>query len=69
MTLTPAYGRDYKSKKAVLKDWEAGKDFMINDMFESATYINIEDIRKNPQLHELNFRYNNLRSVFVHKLR
>jgi hypothetical protein len=25
--LTPAYGRDYKSKSEVLKDFEAGKDF------------------------------------------
>lgn len=24
---TPAYGRDYKSKDAVLADWKAGKDF------------------------------------------
>ena len=30
ITLTPAYGRDYKSKKAVLEDWNANKDFIIN---------------------------------------
>lgn len=24
----PAYGRDYKSKSAVLADWLAGKDFI-----------------------------------------
>jgi len=23
----PAYGRDYKSKAAVLTDWQSGKDF------------------------------------------
>jgi hypothetical protein len=28
-TLTPAYGRDYKSKKAVLADWLANKDFIL----------------------------------------
>jgi hypothetical protein len=28
LTLTPAYGRDYKSKKAVVQDWEDGKDFI-----------------------------------------
>lgn len=27
-TLTPAYGRDYKSAAAVKADWNAGKDFM-----------------------------------------
>jgi hypothetical protein len=32
MTLTPAYGRDYKSKKAVQADWDAGKDFIVCDM-------------------------------------
>jgi hypothetical protein len=26
-TLVPAYGRDYKSKAAVMKDWTGGKDF------------------------------------------
>lgn len=28
ITLTPAYGRDYKSKAAVLDDWEDNKDFI-----------------------------------------
>lgn len=30
-TLVPAYGRDYKTRKAVFTDWEAGKDFLISD--------------------------------------
>ncbi len=29
-TLTPSYGRDYKSKAVALADWNAGKDFMLN---------------------------------------
>ena len=29
VTLLPAYGRDYKTKEAVVKDWAAGKDFVI----------------------------------------
>ena len=32
MTLTPAYGRDYTSKKSVLADFLAGKDFILNDV-------------------------------------
>lgn len=32
-TLTPAYGRDYKSKAKVKTDWDNGKDFIIADMF------------------------------------
>ena len=27
MTLTPAYGRDYKSRAAIITDLKAGKDF------------------------------------------
>ena len=32
----PAYGRDYKSAKAVKADWEAGKDFQDS---QSGSYI------------------------------
>jgi hypothetical protein len=31
LTLTPAYGRDYKSKKALVADFEADRDFIIAD--------------------------------------
>lgn len=27
ITVTPAYGRDYKNKAEALADWDAGKDF------------------------------------------
>jgi hypothetical protein len=30
ITVTPAYGRDYKTAKAAKADWKAGKDFIIN---------------------------------------
>lgn len=36
----PAYGRDYKSKAAVLKDWNDGKDFQ--DAVTGA-YLSIRD--------------------------
>ena len=32
MTIVPSYGRDYKSQKDVLKDWNSNKDFTIRDM-------------------------------------
>lgn len=32
-TVTPAYGRDYKTAKAAKADWADNKDFIINDMF------------------------------------
>ncbi len=32
LTLVPAYGRDYTSKKAVKADFDADKDFRISDI-------------------------------------
>ena len=31
-TLTPAYGREYKSAKEAKADYFAGKDFILNDV-------------------------------------
>lgn len=49
ITLLPAYGRDYKSKKAILSDLNSDKDFLLSDVTRSG-YIN------RPQLIEENFR-------------
>ena len=32
VTASGAYGRDYKSKKAVMEDWNAYKDFQMRGM-------------------------------------
>lgn len=32
LTVIPAYGRDYTSAKSVKADWEANKDFLIQDI-------------------------------------
>ena len=64
LTLIPAYGRDYKSKKEVLADWNAGKDFRIAT---ASGYINKEDATKG-SLREVNIRYKGLRSIAVIKL-
>lgn len=32
ITVSPAYGRDYKSRAAVQADWDAGKDFTIESI-------------------------------------
>ena len=45
LSAVPAYGRDYKSAKAVKADWDAGKDFMIQDMSHSG-YVNKDDATK-----------------------
>lgn len=41
----PAYGRDYKSAKVAKADWNANKDFRINDMSSphDGRYINKQD--------------------------
>jgi hypothetical protein len=46
ITLTPAYGRDYKSQKEVKADWLAGKDFIVADFFSpwSGKYANKADL-------------------------
>lgn len=31
-TVVPAYGRDYRSAAAALKDWNDGKDFVLQDI-------------------------------------
>lgn len=60
----PAYGRDYKSKKAVMADWEAGRDFLILDPLMGSTYVNKED---KPSNVVLNVRYNRRTQVCVIK--
>lgn len=41
-TLVPAYGRDYRTAKAVREDWNDGKDFLIFDMSspDDGRYVN-----------------------------
>lgn len=69
MTLTPAYGRDYKNKKAIEASLAAGEDFVMNDYGHpyDGRYVNIEGLR-----HEgcvtVNVRYGNLRKVCVIKV-
>lgn len=61
LSAVPAYGRDYKSKKEVLADWNAGKDFLVQDVVESG-YINKND---KPANVVLQIRYKKLTMVCV----
>jgi hypothetical protein len=63
MTLTPSYGRDYKSAKEVKADWDANKDFTIADVFggQAGRQINKQDAPTGTH----NIRYNNLTKVCV----
>lgn len=53
---TPAYGRDYKSAREVLADWQAGKDFRSD-----LGYLSIRDAERVPA--QIWVRYNKLRNI------
>lgn len=67
MVIVPAYGRDYKSKKEVMADWDANKDFLVQDMFKSG-YINKEQALKELKGQNLQVRYKKLTQVFMLKV-
>jgi len=69
LTLQPAYGRDYKSKAAVLADWNDNKDFRIASYGpDMGRYINKAEVSLVTDIvHELKFRYQQDRKVTVLK--
>jgi len=64
--VVPAYGRDYKSKKAVEAAWADNKDFQIQDMSSphDGRYINLSDA-KTGGIKMVTVRYKKLRSVTI----
>jgi hypothetical protein len=63
LVLTPAYGRDYKSMKAVKEDWAANKDFSIaNPGYPS--YINKQDADREGLSVQIRYN-NNLKSIVI----
>lgn len=63
MTLVPAYGRDYKSKKSVLEDFDADKDFSVADIMSSG-YTNKADLVR-MGVKSVNIRYQKLTKIMV----
>jgi len=63
ITLTPAYGRQYKSKAAVQKDFDAGKDFIIASLGHpySGKPANKQDLTK--ECAAVFIRYDGLRKI------
>jgi len=57
--LTPAYGRDYKSAKAVEADFNTNKDFVLQPQ---GCYINKEQIEIGTKLE---MRYSKLQKVTI----
>ncbi len=70
MTLTPAYGQDYKSKKEVQAAIDAGKDFIIADFNHpySGKPINKEQLIESGNT-MVNVRYNGSRKITVIKVK
>jgi hypothetical protein len=60
VTVSPAYGRDYKNGKEALAAWNEGRDFLINDMSIYGTYVSK---REAPAEWEVSIRYNNYRDI------
>ena len=69
MTLTPAYGRDYKSKAAIHADLSAGKDFTIADISSpyDGSYVNLHQLLESGN-RTVTVRYRALQSVCVVEL-
>jgi len=70
MTLTPAYGRDYKTKKEVLEAWNTDKDFQVADLFSgrSGSYTNRADLVGMNHKGFITIRYSRLTKVLAFKL-
>lgn len=65
MTVSGAYGRDYRSAKAALADWNAGKDFQMRDVFSGGSYVNKADVLNDSRVSFVSIRFNNDRGVTV----
>lgn len=70
MILTPAYSRDYKSKKALLDDFNNDKDFIINDF--NGPYdgkpVNKSGLKSGFNV-SIQFRYSKNRKTFIHNFK
>jgi len=63
MTVRAAYGRVYRNQKEIQVDWDAGRDFMIADIFHGGgTCVNKDDA---PKGEYVNVRYDNDQRVYV----
>ena len=60
LTVTPAYGRDYKSAKSVRAAWDSLKDFRIANPV-NASYINKLDAKRFGV--KVYVRYDSLRKI------
>lgn len=65
MILIPIPGRDYKSKTALLEDWNNNKDFHTADIMSGyGIATNKEELEAMGQARGIQFRYGNLAKTF-----
>jgi hypothetical protein len=66
ITVVPAYGRDYKSKAAAVADWDADKDFQVQDIGagqDNGRYTNKSDLARFRPGTTVSIRYKQLTMV------
>ena len=63
LTVSAAYGRDFKSKKEILNYWNQNRDFQNLGISQGA-YINKKDAKRFKVVY-LNVRYKNLMNIAV----
>ena len=65
LTLLPAYGRDYKSKKLIIDDLKNNRDFLEST---SMKYINKQQF-KELEISSFNVRYDSQRKIINIKIK
>lgn len=60
LTVSPAYGRDYKSAKDAKSDFLGGKDFRMESIGQGGTYCSLRDFAQGV---EVSIRYAKLTKV------
>ena len=64
LTVSAAYGRDFKSKKEILNYWNENKDFQNLGINSNNAYVNKKDAKRF-KVGFLNVRYKNLMNIAV----
>ena len=64
LTVSNAYGRDFKSKREILEHYNSNKDFQNLDPLVKGAIINKQDAERF-KVGYLRVRYNNLRNVQI----
>lgn len=67
ITVSPAYGRDYKTKDALIKDWMKDLDFEHDTrvIFGGGLYVNKSDVLRDSRITAVTFRYHKLRKSYT----